>query len=503
MLAPVAVAGLLAAWSLNFGLPFLFRPDEDVMVGRAVRMAVDHSLDPLFYNYPPLGFWLLAAAEAGLGRIPGQHLGPATVVDPTAEYLVARVLSVVAFILAVLFVHLTARRTWGGLAGLVAGVALAVSPLAVRQAHFATTDGLAMALVAAALWAAVRARGQGGLLVAGAICGLAAATKYTSGAALVAVLVLAAMGPGSGRTGRLTAAVAGAAVPFAAVMVVAGHPRDYLQGLLFLGGRAGGAYDTPIGWIAHTTLSVPFGLGLGTTAVVAAGILVALLRRHALDVALLAFVVVYALLIGFSHEVFFRYVMPVLPALCVLAGGVARAAPGLTGRIAGAAGLIALLLTLPAAYASVQTDRLLGQTDTRRQAADWLLANAAPGSQLRISSYFAQPFYDSGELEQDKLLHLYQTGDPIADSFQLGRFTDRFRVNRPGSPCYTILESGPPWQYPTPASSGRVLARFTPYTGPVRGQAVYDRLDSFYLPLWGFEDLDDPGPAMVIVAGCG
>ncbi|MDQ6637722.1 MAG: hypothetical protein M3Y62_08050, partial [Candidatus Dormibacteraeota bacterium] len=75
---PVAAAAGLAVWSLGFGLPFLFRSDEDVMVGRSVRMVVEHSLDPLFYNYPPLGFYVFAAAEAALSLVPGQHLGPAT-----------------------------------------------------------------------------------------------------------------------------------------------------------------------------------------------------------------------------------------------------------------------------------------------------------------------------------------------------------------------------------------------------------------------------------------
>ena len=68
----VAVAALLAAWGLGFGLPFVFRPDEDVMVGRAVRMAAEGTLDPLFQNYSPLVFDLFALAEklaslAGLG----------------------------------------------------------------------------------------------------------------------------------------------------------------------------------------------------------------------------------------------------------------------------------------------------------------------------------------------------------------------------------------------------------------------------------------------------
>ena len=56
-------------WNLGFGLPYLFRPDEDVMVGRAVHMAAEGSLDPLFYIYPPLVFDLFGALKGPVDEI--------------------------------------------------------------------------------------------------------------------------------------------------------------------------------------------------------------------------------------------------------------------------------------------------------------------------------------------------------------------------------------------------------------------------------------------------
>lgn len=494
----MTTAAALGAWSLGFGLPFLFRPDEDVMVGRAVRMAAEHSLDPLFANYPPLGFYLLASAEAVLSLLLGRPLGPSTTVDPTAEFLAARAVSVIAFVAGTGFVYLAGSRAYGRPAGALAAAALALSPLAVRQAHFATADGLAMALVGASLWAALRAQGRRGFVLAGALCGLAAATKYTAGSALVAVLVLAALG--ADRRGRAAWAVAGAGLVFAAVMASAGHPLDYFRGLLFLGRRAGESYSTTIGFVQHSTASLPFGLGLGSFALALAGAAAAAVRRRPADVSLLAFTIAYALIIGFSHEAFFRYVMPILPALCLFAGGLAQAVPARLPVAAVAAGAVALML--PSAYASLQTDRLLGATDTRRQSADWLLRNAPAGSEVRIDSYWGQPFYDAHEVQQDRLLKLYITGDWTADSFEPGRYTERFRINRQGTPCYTVLESGPPWQSPPPGSSAAPAAVFLPYAGSPPEHAVYDPLDSFYLPIWGFDSLQRPGPSVVIVEGC-
>src|SRR5215471_1199271 len=107
--APVVAAAGLAVWSLDFGLPYLFRPDEEVMVGRAVHLVLDRSLDPLFSIYPPLAFYLFAAAEAVAGLV--HPLGPATQVDPSTAYLAGRAVSALAFVVSVAFVWATARAS--------------------------------------------------------------------------------------------------------------------------------------------------------------------------------------------------------------------------------------------------------------------------------------------------------------------------------------------------------------------------------------------------------
>src|SRR5438105_2581274 len=198
--APLLVAAVLAFASLNFGLPFLLRPDEDVMVGRAVRMVSEHSLDPMFANYPPLVFYVFAAAE-GVGALLGfGTLQGAIHADPSSAYMAGRLVSAAAAVLTVLFTFLAGRRAYGPAAGLLAALALAVAPLAVRQAHFATTDGVETAFVAAAIWAGLRARSTRGYVLAGALCGLAAWAKYPGGFALFFLLDLAWFA-GEGRRG--------------------------------------------------------------------------------------------------------------------------------------------------------------------------------------------------------------------------------------------------------------------------------------------------------------
>ena len=462
------------------------------MVGRAVHMAAGHSLDPLFYIYPPFVFDLFAAAEAVLAAVPGQHLGPATAVSPGAEILAARLVSAAAAVLTVLLTYAIARRAYGLAAGVLASSALAVAPLAVRQAHFATTDGVATALAAAAVWAAQRADSRRSYLAAGALAGLAGASKYTAGAALAYVLIRALTGPR--RAASALSALLGCLLAIALVMLPAGHLGGYWDGLGFLLGRSREFAYMPPGWWYHATRSLPFGLGLGAFALALAGVAAALWRRGREDLCLLSYLVVAALPLAFSQEVFFRYVLPLLPPLCILGAGALSLAPHRSRRWALGLGF---LLLLPSLYNSALSDLVLGATDTRQQAAEWLNANAATGADLQVHSYWGQPLYDSQELGANPLHPLYRAGDPIADSFQQGLYTTRFTINRGGTPCYDLVESGPPWQAGGAHNPG-AAAEFTP--GRPSAGAVYDQLDSFYLPLWNLEGLDRPGPAIAITS---
>jgi 4-amino-4-deoxy-L-arabinose transferase-like glycosyltransferase len=166
ILGIAAVAAVLGAWGIGFGLPFDFRPDEELFTGRAVQMAVEHSLDPHFYVYPPLGLYLFALAEWLLGLVAPSHLGPANLVDPTAEYLATRWVSVLAFAAATGLIGLAGRAAYGALAGIVAAACFAVAPLAVQNAHFGRVDLIALACMALALWIGGRAVSRTGWAVA-------------------------------------------------------------------------------------------------------------------------------------------------------------------------------------------------------------------------------------------------------------------------------------------------------------------------------------------------
>jgi len=271
-------------------------------------------------------------------------------------------------------------------------------------------------------------------------------------------------------------------VAFVAVFLPAGHPLQFVDGFRFLAGRSVQSYGLPIGLLYHPTVSLPAGLGLSAYGVSLVGIVVAFWRRSPTDRALLALVAAYLLLVGFSQEVFLRYALPLLPPLCLLAG---RAFQPPAGRMHARMAVLAALVLAPSAAMSIQGDRLLTATDTRVEAAFWLLANAAPGSELVLPNYWGEPFYDAEAIRTRPLHPLYLAGNALPDSFQLGRFSDRFVINRAvGTHCYQVYESGPPWQAPPPTvpAGATVVATFRPYSRAAPAGNVSAPLASFSLP---------------------
>ena len=483
-LSAMVAAAILAGWGIGFGLPFLFRPDEEVVVGRAVRMVVEGSLDPLFSNWPPLVFYVVALALKLTGNVVAAAGG-----DPSGAYLTARVISAAAFVATVGLVFVGARRAYGDAAGILAASITALSPLAVRQAHMGTIDGFETMLVAFALLAGIVARRPRGFALAGALCGLAAAAKFTGGLSLVFVLAMALQAELKLRLRLCAAAVGGAAVAFLiAGLVMFLHPAAYADGLAYLGRRGYASdYGTSLGWFYHPVVTLPFGLGLGAYALALGGVAAALRRRGPVDLGLAAFVLAYLLLVGASREVFWRYLLPLIPALAILGGGLLPAIPR---RLTGPALGIGLLLLLPSLWASANGDRLLAATDTRRLAASWLEQNARAGSSIQ-ASYYVSPFYDQAMVDQNRRW----VDDPLAAGFMQGRYTTRYRMVD-GDADYLVVGSKVPGQEPPVPVAGRpLLATFSP--GAAEG-GIYDPIDSFYVPIWGFGKLERAGPTILI-----
>jgi hypothetical protein len=157
------------------------------------------------------------------------------------------------------------------------------------------------------------------------------------------------------------------------------------MGLLFEG--------TGNGWVYHYASSLRHGLGIPLLAVVTVGVVVAAWRRRPGDLPLLAFVVAYYGLMGAAQVRFARYMLPVLPALFLLAGGLPDAARGRTMRTG--AWFVTCAGLLSAGFVSVGVCMSMAGSDARDRAAAFMTRTLRPGASV---AFGATPWYWSPPL---------------------------------------------------------------------------------------------------------
>jgi hypothetical protein len=400
-LAAVLAAALgLRLWGIHQGLPYAYNADENShFLPHAIGM-FGHGLDPGYYVNPPAYTYLLhilLAVRFG-GRL---AVGDAFATDPGALWTMARAASAVLGTVAVGLLYLAGRRLAGRPAGLLAAGLLAVAFLPVFYSHLALNDVPTLAPLCLALWGAagVLRDGRGrDYAIAGIGLGLAAATKYTGGIVLVALLAAAvvhgsrARGPalrGLALAGCLALAAFLAADPY----VILDH-RAFLDGLSHqsdasadAAGKLGLTQDN--GWEYYLW---SFGWGLGWAPLVAAGLALpalAVARRWALLAFLAPAPILFVAFMGSQARYFGRWLMPVLPFACLLAAIVAvmavtaatRRAPALRPALAA---LVAVALCGQGIVYSVHDGRVLSRDDTRGLTRDWLVRNVPAGTRIVV-----------------------------------------------------------------------------------------------------------------------
>jgi len=189
---------------------------------------------------------------------------------------------------------------------------------------------------------------------------------------------------------------------------------------------------------------------------------------------------------GRGRTVFFRYMLPIVPFLCLSAGffvaSVGEALARALGRARFAPSIIALgtvLVVWPSAHSVWAFDRLIAQTDSRVLARRWIEARFPLGTAI------GQVGWDAG--------HPFLNDDnevPYAHvNFTPGDFL----------PKIVIVHSAPMTDPENLHDIAGVLA--TRYTLAHRVDAVaddpaniYDHQDEFYVPYAGFRRIERPGP---------
>lgn len=550
LLTIVLLGAALRFWGVGFGLPIksslYIRPDESLLVEPGLHL-FERWGNPLFYVYPALVIELVAVLFQFLFRMAeivgyssGDRMLQDFAADPSAYFLATRWISVLAGVVTVYVVYRLAERLSGNrLAALAAALLYALSPLAVRDAHFGVTDNVMVLFLSASLLAGIRyvscddvsARSP---IPMGAWFGLAAASKYTAfllGPRLVAV-VLVKERKSPARCIRRIAAVTllPAAIFFILNPYVIPNFRSTFHELVnilrifYLWQPGDPPWSLPEA-ILQVLRPLRFGPGgLAGLALCGVGVgfgLYSHCRERAATLLLAGYLGLHVLaLIPFRHLVPYRYVLPILPLIAVFAGSslphLLGAAQRLPVRVA-TVGLLLFCLTTTA-YRSVQIDTVLASTDTRNLAGDWIEAHVPTSmpivvlcppeaepqiyehsdSLMRRTAYVRRRY---GEEAGKFISRLYL--DQLADRRRESRGWQLFRFPEP-SECSNRLVAVVTCDHPlrmgrTPSEEaekwkGKILqhADFHSCTGTEH--AAWDWIDALFLPFTQLEKVERPGP---------
>jgi len=189
--ATVVAAVILRVWGIEMGLPLRLHPDEWRVVMRAMALGTG-DLDPGTADVGHLMIYLsflLFGIYGGLGLLTGRFesvhdIGVSFCHDPSDFYLLARGISLVTGVAAVVLIFLIGRKLRGPWAGAAAAAFVAVNPVHIERSHLAYPDALMVALMLGALYVMVRESGKQPRLwrdfLIGLLIGLAISAKYVA-----------------------------------------------------------------------------------------------------------------------------------------------------------------------------------------------------------------------------------------------------------------------------------------------------------------------------------
>ncbi|HYV56738.1 MAG TPA: glycosyltransferase family 39 protein [Candidatus Nitrosopolaris sp.] len=518
------VALVLRAYPLHV---FYLHPDQEQPPRAAMQMLLAADWRPPHLANPTGLVYTLRLAYTAVYRV-GRAFGvfrdkvdllAAFVERPFPFYVLARAWSCVTGVLTVVLTACLGAQLFGGPAGLLSGLFVAVSFLHVRESHYTWFDAPGVACATGALLAAIVHRTNGRawpLVLAGLLAGLATGHRYQL---VVVFLVLPTAALTRGRARRALLPLAGAMAAGAAAFALL-SPYSFLE-------FSRASHDVRTQLAVSYWRPQPEALPFGTILSAAVGVplcglaligLAAALRRCPGDVAvLLVPIVPYTASVLLAPRLFARYAVPLVPELAVLAAaGVTSLTARMEGRRARIVGVLLVLVAIADPLVrSVQFDRVLAREDTRWAAGRWIVDHVPdhaslirPGSgwysnpelpptagdvAFDFGAAWAEQLVERGRLRGVRAYRMIDYGLD-GNGIDWTRPPARWVVTseHPGLPVFGMV---PTEMSRFLAAHAVPVARFIGY--PDDG-ALFDPIDANYVPLRGFGSVRSPGPNIVV-----
>ena len=449
LVATVVVAAALRLYGIDHGLPFVYNPDEVNIMARALSVA--QGLDPHYYLYPSFFFYVVFAVMGGLYVFGWLHGGYANVAafqarffeDPTAFYLVGRLIGVAAALGTVVVTYRLVDKHFGRTAARAASLFIAVAYFHVRDAHYLKHDVPSGFLLIVSLWAMDRALSNKTLSaysLAGTALGVAFATHYYMIFLAPAFIVCHwayrrweqfALVPAAG---VVSAVVFFMLSPFVVLnfSTALEHMRANRQVVVDRSLDAGLGFFPSLG--SYIDFLVTQGLGFVLVGLVIAGfVLLARSDRRKLSL----WGTFPILFFAFITYTFFagRYLNPILPCLAAFAGFAVAAIAERFGRKA--ALVVVLVACVQPLYRSIQVDRLFANEDTRTLARAWIVEHVGDGETIAVQSY-SVPLPQSAESFRDSL----EANDALDELERRGKYASLLEVASSEPTSYRLVFLG-------------------------------------------------------------
>jgi len=442
-LLPTAFA--LRVYGLDWDRGLFFHPDERQILMVVERLSWPRNplalltpsspLNPRFFAYGSFPIYLLRLISSLLA------LWRAEWASMTSFYSLGRLLSALFDTLTVYAAYLLARKVFDRRVAVLAAAFVTFTVLHIQLAHFYTVDTILTTLVLLAVNKAVDVA-RGGKLRDGALLGLcfgvALATKVSvlPLAAVVLFAWIASVWPERSKQGHVLAQLrtawcqvkGGVFLTFALAILCFLLLQPYAlidwynfgQGIAQEVAMSQGWFDFPytrqyagtLPYLYQARQILLFAMGLPLGVLGLSGLLwlgFRLWRQPSRDrVALWSWPLLYAFLQGAAYAKFIRYVLPLLPFLCLAGAAVwvaawdaVGASPGVLGRRQAAKGALILLLctvSLSTLLYALSFLNVYAQTHPWIQASSWLCQHLGEGNTVMVE-YWDDPLpaYSGGE----------------------------------------------------------------------------------------------------------
>lgn len=423
LVAVVILALGLRIWGIDFGLPYLYHPDEPNKVEAALRILRTGDLTPHYFNKPSFLIYINALAYVPyylLGKVIGVFQAPADILPPLmltmgvgrsptpSTFLLGRLLTATVGVGVVVLNFVIAREMdHSSLTGILSALLVAVSPTCVMNSRYITTNMFLMFFAQLSFLFALRLLRKGhtwDYILSGAAAGLAASSKYPG--ALIGICLIVAHFLRHGWNGiRIRRFYLGILASIAAFFAVSPFVMlDFQQFALDLGfearhyatGHAGMEGRSLIWYLTYLFQSE------GVPPLLAAIQIIRGIRARSKEIILLSsFLLIYFVFISLFPVRNDRTALPLIPFLFVLASilimdlfrwlsQLELPSWRITGILLVAAVMVSVLL-----WPLIQTvhDGLrLTTVDARETARLWIEHNLPAGAKVAIESY--APFVD-------------------------------------------------------------------------------------------------------------